>query len=159
MRRQALCAVLFLAATTACNDADVPTSATPGDPAFAIVPSVFRFLEPVKNAPEVNLRVAGAATLVRFTLGEFFGMDIFPPGYPAMQEIDPMTFEPIGSKVPIEMTGGSKLHFDPGANAYGFVMDINPDWDKTTRRLRLGRGQDDRAEDRQRRIPTVNSRI
>lgn len=140
MRRQSLCAALLFAAI-ACDGADIPTSATPDGSAFTIIiPSNLVFYDPVKVRPEVNKRVAGASTLVRFSLGGDFGMDIFPPGFPATREIDRHTREPITELEPLDLTGHGGLHFAAGANVYSFVFDTDPDWTEQYRQLLMSPG-------------------
>jgi N-acetylneuraminic acid mutarotase len=102
------------------------------------------FFQPVDNLPTVNLMNAGRAVPVKFSLGGYFGLDIFAPGYPASQQINCNTYDPID---PVEETvtpGGSSLTYDPATGWYHYNWQTDRAWAGTCRQfiLRLNDGSE-----------------
>jgi hypothetical protein len=113
-------------------------STTDGTEAFDLPPTCFEFtgfFPPIANPPAVNSAKAGSARPVKFSLGGDQGLDIFAPGYPASQQIDCISHDPIGPVEPASNPGGSSLSYDPASDQYTYVWKTQKAWAGTCRQL------------------------
>jgi YVTN family beta-propeller protein len=95
------------------------------------------FFAPVENLPVVNVMTAGRAVPIKFSLNGDQGLDIFATGYPASQQINCNTGDPLN---PIEDTvtaGNSSLSYDPATDTYTYVWKTNKAWNNTCQALIL----------------------
>jgi hypothetical protein len=95
------------------------------------------FFSPVDNAPVVNSVKAGAAIPVKFSLGGNQGLDIFPSGFPASQQIacdNSATLEPVEETV---SAGQSGLTYDASVDEYIYVWKTQKSWAQTCRQFVL----------------------
>lgn len=93
------------------------------------------FYSPINNLPAVNSVKAGSTIPVKFSLGDYRGMDIFANGSPAAQVI------PCGSSDlvdGIEQTlapGSSELTYDTLSDRYQFNWKTQKEWANSCRQL------------------------
>ena len=92
------------------------------------------FLQPVDNAPAINVVKAGSAVPVKFGLGGYRGMDIFAGGSPTSGVVA------CGGGVPdeVEQTttpGASTLSYDASTDTYQYVWKTQKNWSGQCRRL------------------------
>ncbi len=92
------------------------------------------FLQPVDNAPAINVVKAGQAVPVKFGLGGYRGMDIFAAGSPASGAVtcgggDTDTVEETSNP------GASSLTYDVGTDTYQYVWKTQKNWAGQCRRL------------------------
>jgi len=118
--------------------ATVPTSAdlyTYGDP----VPDFpfTGFFQPVDNLPAVNSMNAGRAVPVKFSLGGDEGLNIFNSGYPASQQINCQTGDPIDDVEETVTAGNSSLQYNQNTGQYTYVWKTDKAWKDTCRQLTL----------------------
>jgi hypothetical protein len=92
------------------------------------------FLQPIDNAPAVNVVKAGQAVPVKFGLGGDRGMDIFADGSPASGVASCGGGEP-GDVEPIDTSGASTLSYDAGTDTYQYVWKTSKSWSGQCRRL------------------------
>jgi len=95
------------------------------------------FFGPIANAPAVNDAEAGRAVPIIFSLNGDQGLNIFAPGYPASQQIDCSTGDPLGPLEPTVTAGKSKLSYDPTTDQYTYPWKTKGAWAGTCRRLRV----------------------
>ncbi len=92
------------------------------------------FLQPIDNAPAINVVKAGQAVPVKFGLGGYRGMDIFVDGSPSSGVVacgggDPDTVEQTATP------GASTLSYDAGTDTYQYVWKTQKNWAGQCRRL------------------------
>jgi hypothetical protein len=102
------------------------------------------FLQPVDNAPTVNVVAAGRAIPVKFSLTGNQGVNIFATGYPVSRVVN---CDGSASVDPIEETvtaGSSSLTYDAGSDTYTYVWKTDKAWVGSCRHLtvRLNDGTD-----------------
>jgi hypothetical protein len=96
------------------------------------------FLQPVDNAPTVNVARVGSVIPVKFSLDGNQGLGIFQPGYPRVITgscSTRATPDPIESTV---TAGGSSLQYDATANQYNYVWKTSSNWAGTCVKFELG---------------------
>ena len=93
------------------------------------------FFEPVENLPVVNVANAGSAIPLKFSLGGFFGFDIFAAGHPTSGQVSCSVNEPADTVEETVNAGGSSLNYDPATGRYTYVWKTNKSWRGTCRLL------------------------
>ena len=93
------------------------------------------FFQPVDNLPAVNIVKAGSAIPVKFSLGGYQGLNIFPPGYPSSVNIACDANDPAGTLEETVNAGESGLSYDPALDQYKFVWKTIKTWKGTCRLL------------------------
>jgi hypothetical protein len=88
------------------------------------------FLAPI--GPGTNTANAGGTVPVRFSLGADYGLGVIAAGYPASQQVDCDTLEPIGSLQPTT-AGDGGLFIEDGK--YVYEWKTNKNWKNTCRQL------------------------
>jgi hypothetical protein len=85
------------------------------------------FYPPVDNPPDVNKVKAGSAVPIKFSLGSYYGLDIFAPGYPSSSSTQCKQ-----AKVhSINQTVGaakSQLIYDSLTNTYTYIWKTDKSW-------------------------------
>jgi hypothetical protein len=102
------------------------------------------FLQPVDNAPVVNVTAAGTAIPVRFRLGGDRGLGVLAAGSPTSQ---PMTCSASARLDKVEQTvtaRSSSFTYVPSKGWYVYTWKTSASWAHSCRRLdiRLGDGTD-----------------
>lgn len=95
------------------------------------------FIGDIKNPPELNSVRAPAIVPIIFSLAGDFGLDILAGGYPASQEIDCTTLEPIGPLQTATPPGSSALRYDAETDRYTYPWQTQRSWNNTCRQLVL----------------------
>lgn len=93
------------------------------------------FFKPVDNPEAINVVNAGRAIPVKFSLSGDQGLDIFPAGYPASQQIPEV---PGAEPDAIEQTvtaGNSNLSYDQLTDQYTYVWKTEKSWAGQNREL------------------------
>ncbi len=90
------------------------------------------FVEPVKNAPVLNVVQAGQTVSVKFSLGENRGMTIFDQGSPSWQLINCVTKAPIDRK---ETVAAGSLQYDARLKQYVYTWRTDKTWAASCRQL------------------------
>jgi hypothetical protein len=116
---------------------DVARGTSDHDPSVANfkIPFWSGFLQPVDNLPELNGAKAGSAVPVKFSLGEYKGLNIFAAGYPQSMQIACNSFSPLDDIEQTVTAGSSSLTFDPLTNQYIYVWKTEKSWAGTCRQL------------------------
>lgn len=117
------------------------------DAGLACIYDFSGFFEPVNNPPEVNQVRAGRTVPFNFSLNGDRGLDIFASDYPATQEIDCTSLEPIGPLTPIN-TRVTRLEYHAGSDQYRYSWRTNRSWAGTCQQfvMRLDDGTDHIAD-------------
>jgi hypothetical protein len=104
------------------------------------------FFPPISNT-DLNMRQAGAAVPVKFSLGGDQGLDILSPVSPVSRQINCATFAPVGPEEPTSPKGNSGLNYDPLVDQYIYVWGTDRAWKGTCRELnvKLNDGTDHKA--------------
>lgn len=93
------------------------------------------FLPPL-NPDQLNEVKAGRAVPVKFSLGGYFGLDIFAAGYPASAAIDCPGDDASVSAVTSTLSAGeSSLSYDAEHDQYLYVWSTDRNWAGTCRRF------------------------
>ena len=114
------------------------------DAGLACIYDFSGFFGVVNNPPQVN-RIRGPRTVpMIFSLNGYRGLDIFASDYPASQEIDCTTLEPIGPLTPANTPGNSSLSYHAATDLYNYPWQTDSSWAATCRQLivRLDDGTD-----------------
>jgi uncharacterized protein len=93
------------------------------------------FFPPVKNPPLYNRAKAGSTIPLKFSLGGFYGMDIFMEGYPASYGIGCAATEIDEQATPIP--GGKGLIYDPEEGRYIYLWKTEKEWVNTCRQFAI----------------------
>jgi hypothetical protein len=114
------------------------------DTGLACIYDFSGFFGTIKNPPQLNRVFAGRAIPVIFSLNGNRGLDIFADDYPASQEIDCTTLNPIGPLTPTNTPGNSGLSYHAGTDLYNYPWQTDNSWAGTCRQLvvRLDDGTD-----------------
>jgi hypothetical protein len=106
------------------------------------------FLQPLDNLPTVNSVKAGSAVPIKFSLGEFQGLDILAAGYPRAVLIQCSTGAPLDTIEETETAGGTGLSYDASTGLYKYVWKTEKAWAGSCRlvELRLDDGEVYRAQ-------------
>jgi uncharacterized protein len=91
------------------------------------------FYPPVKNPPDYNQARAGSTIPMKFSLGGYFGMDIFLEGYPAVQEIGCGQTAFLSDKTALLGTKG--LIYDPEEDLYIYLWNTSRGFASTCQRF------------------------
>ncbi len=86
------------------------------------------FFQPITNLPIVNTVTAGQAVPVKFSLGGYFGLNVFAPGYPAAQLVACNTGTPTAVVDQVVDAGASSLSYDATTGTYNFVWKTEKSW-------------------------------
>jgi hypothetical protein len=70
------------------------------------------FLSPIGTG--MNSAKAGQTVPIKFSLGGDFGLAVLAAGYPASQQVDCTTLQPIGGLEPATAAGGGGLYMQDG---------------------------------------------
>lgn len=92
------------------------------------------FFPPVDNLPVVNEVRAGRPVPIKFGLGGDQGLEVFRAGYPAFQQHDCDTGEPVGASEP----GTSTVTYDAATSQYAYMWRTDRAWAGQCRTLLLG---------------------
>lgn len=93
------------------------------------------FFGPITNPPGMNRVTAGRTVPVIFGLHGYRGLDIFANDYPASQEIDCSTLEPLGPLTPTSSPGSSGLSYNANVDRYNYPWQTDRGWAGTCRQL------------------------
>ena len=83
------------------------------------------FFGAVRNPPAINSVRAGSAVPFIFSLNGNWGLDFFADGYPALQQVDCATLEPLGPLMPIN-TGA--LSYKASTDRYTLPWKTDKSW-------------------------------
>ncbi len=105
------------------------------------------FFGPISNPPQLNRAWAGRTIPVIFSLNGDRGLDILADEYPASQEVDCTTLDPIGPLTPTNTPGNSSLSYHAATDLYNYPWKTDSSWAGTCRQLvvRLDDGTDHTA--------------
>jgi alpha-tubulin suppressor-like RCC1 family protein len=92
------------------------------------------FLQPIDNAPAVNVVKAGQSVPIKFGLGGYRGMDIFADGSPSSGENSCGGGE-LDDVEQISAPGASTLSYDASTDTYQYVWKTKKEWAGKCRRL------------------------
>lgn len=95
------------------------------------------FFQPVDNQPIFNLANAGSAIPVKFSLDGNQGLEIFPSGYPASQQIACSDGALVSTVEETITSGNSSISYDATTDQYTYVWKTNKSWKGTCRQLIL----------------------
>jgi len=98
--------------------------------------SVGGFFAPVHSAPVVNKVKAGSSVPAKFTLGGYFGLEIFVSGYPIVRTINCQTGEVDASRE-VMNARTSGFAYDPLTGQYNYVWQTDKKWVNSCRALVL----------------------
>jgi hypothetical protein len=105
---------------------------------FVVAQAIYNFsgfFQPVDNTPTLNAVNAGRAIPVKFSLGEYHGLNIFAAGSSLVKRI---TCAPGVSLDEVEETttaGSSSLTYDSATSSYIYVWKTDKAWAGTCRQL------------------------
>ena len=92
------------------------------------------FLQPIDNAPAVNVVKAGQSVPIKFGLGGYRGMDIFAGGSPSSGETSCGGGD-LDDVEQISAPGASTLSYDSSTDTYQYVWKTKKEWAGKCRRL------------------------
>jgi YVTN family beta-propeller protein len=98
------------------------------------------FYAPVSPQPEINEANAGRAIPMQFSLTGNQGTDIFNAGYPAVQQVNCSTGDPVNSSTltDTDTSGDSGLQYDASTDTYTYVWKTDKAWAGTCQEFILG---------------------
>ncbi len=94
------------------------------------------FFSPVDAPPTINQVKSGSAIPVKFSLGAYYGLDIFAPHYPrsSVMVCNVKEYDVIEETV---RAGHSELIYDPATGQYIYICKTERSWSGTCRILTL----------------------
>ena len=95
------------------------------------------FFQPVDNLPTLNVVKAGRAIPVKFSLGGYFGLNIFAAGYPT-SNVAPCNAAADDDVIELTVNAGtSSLSYDASTDTYTYVWKTDKLWANSCRQLRV----------------------
>ena len=96
------------------------------------------FFPPVDNPPVVNAVKAGSGVPLKFSLGGFFGLDIFAVGYPRSVQVQCSGAGLLDVIEETSSAGTSGLSYDAATDQYTYVWKTKKAWAGSCRQLQVG---------------------
>lgn len=102
---------------------------------YAVIFDFDGFYPPVKPEPALNNARAGQTIPLKFSLAGDQGLAVIAAGYPASQDINCRTHQPVGELEPAERPGKSGLSYAAGNDWYHYGWQTQKAWSRTCRAL------------------------